>query len=433
MVVGVSGGADSCALLLSLAETGRFPLSVAHFQHGLHPGEEGDYLFVKALAERLGLSCALGRGEVRERRHREGLSLEEAARAERFRFLEDLRCSLGAEWIVLGHTADDQVETILLRLLRGAGLSGLKGITLCDQERRVLHPLLSHWRRETVQYCQRRGLEPRQDPSNSDLAIPRNFLREEVLPLLERRFPGCKQAMVRSSDILAGEEEYLLGQSRQVVRSFCRQEGEDVRLADGIRGLPTALARRVLLNALQECKGETSFQEEEAVRLLLTGETGRSADLKGGWRALRSGDGVVLTRKKPVSLSPNAFQAPLQIPGRTVLPDSRMVLAGWIPCREIHLGGPGSILRPEAASGSLRFWQPGDRFQPLGFPHERKLQDFFTDRKVPRLVRRRVPLLICEEEVACLVGMAVSERWKLEEHHVQALYLRIEEKEEDDA
>ncbi|MBE3088038.1 MAG: tRNA lysidine(34) synthetase TilS [Chloroflexi bacterium] len=184
MVVGVSGGADSCALLLSLAETGRFPLSVAHFQHGLYPGEEGDYLFVKALAERLGLSCALGRGEVRERRHREGLSLEEAARAERFRFLEDLRCSLGAEWIVLGHTADDQVETILLRLLRGAGLSGLKGITLCDQERRVLHPLLGHWRWETVQYCQRRGLEPRQDPSNSDLAIPRNFLREEVLPLL---------------------------------------------------------------------------------------------------------------------------------------------------------------------------------------------------------------------------------------------------------
>ncbi|MEI6308092.1 MAG: tRNA lysidine(34) synthetase TilS [bacterium] len=433
MVVGVSGGADSCALLLSLAETGRFPLSVAHFQHGLHPGEEGDYLFVKALAERLGLSCALGRGEVRERRRREGLSLEEAARAERFRFLEELRCSLGAEWIVLGHTADDQVETILLRLLRGAGLSGLKGISLWDQERRVLHPLLGHWRRETVEYCRRRGLEPRQDPSNSDLAIPRNFLRVEALPLLERRFPGCKQAMVRSSSILAGEEEYLSAQSQQVVRSFCRQAGEDVRLADEIRGLPTALARRVIMDTLHECKGAISFQEVEAVRQLLAGETGRSADLGGGWRALRSGNGVVLTRERLTPPPPEAFQAPLQVPGRTALPDGRTVLAGLVHRCEVRLGGPGSTLRPEAASGSLRFWQPGDRFQPLGFPHRRKLQDFFTDRKVLAPERRRVPLLICDDDVACLVGMAVGERWKLEEHHAQALHLHIEEEEKDDA
>ncbi len=425
-------------MLLSLAEIGRFTLSVAHFQHGLHPGEEGDYLFVKALAERLRLSCTLGRGEVRERRRREGLSLEEAARTERFRFLEDLRCTLGAEWIVLGHTADDQVETILLRLLRGAGSSGLKGIPLWDGERHVIHPLLDHWRRETVQYCRQRGLEPRQDPTNNDLAIPRNFLRGEVLPLLEEHFPGCKKAMVRSSRILAGEEEYLSGQSRQIVRSFSWQEGGDRRLAVEIRELPTALARRVLLNFLQECKGETSFQEVEAVRQLLAAHPGRSADLRGDWRALRSVEGVVLTRERPASLTSDAFQAPLQVPGRTALPDGRTVLASWVPRREVHLGspgvpGPGSTLRPEAASGNLRFWRPGDRFQPLGFPHRRKLQDFFTDRKVPAPERRRVPLLICNEDVACLVGMAVGERWKLEEHHAQALHLIIEEEEKDDA
>ncbi|MBE3088039.1 MAG: hypothetical protein IMZ71_02845, partial [Chloroflexi bacterium] len=133
--------------------------------------------------------------------------------------------------------------------------------------------------------------------------------------------------MVRSSSILAGEEEYLSGQSRQVVRSFCRQEGADVRLADGIRGLPTALTRRVILDALQKCKGETSFQEVEAVRQLLKGDAGRSVDLRGGWRALRSGDGVVLTRERLALRPPDAFQAPLHVPGRTALPDGRTVLA----------------------------------------------------------------------------------------------------------
>ena len=420
-------------MLLSLAETGRFPLSIAHFQHGLDPVEEGDCLFVKDLAERLGLPFVLGRGEVQERRRREGLSLEEAARAERFRFLENLRCSLGAEWIVLGHTADDQVETILLRLLRGAGTSGLKGIPLWDQERRVLHPLLGHWRWETVEYCHRRGLEPRQDPSNSDLTIPRNFLRKRVLPLLEEQFPGCKQAMARSSSILAGEDLYMSGQSRLIVRDYCWQEGEKMCLADRTRWLPTALTRRLILDALHQCKRKTSFQEVEAVRRLLIGEAGRQANLGGGWMALRSDDGIIMTRERPTSPPPNDFLTTLQVPGRTVLPDGRAVLAGWIPPREVCLGGPGSILRPEASRGSLRFWRPGDRFQPLGFPHRRKLQDFFTDHKVPAPERRRVPLLICDQDVACLVGMAVSERWKLEEHHSQALHLRIETEEKDDA
>ena len=191
LIVGVSGGADSLCLMDTLRTSG-YPLVVAHFDHQLRPDSSRDARMVMETTARLGLDCVVDTGNVREYAESKKMSIEEAARALRYRFLFDLARRRNAQAVAVGHTADDQVETVLMHFLRGSGLAGLKGmsyrsiIKMFDVEIPIVRPLLAVAREETVEYCASHGLNPQHDSSNDSLDFQRNRIRHTLIPNLER-------------------------------------------------------------------------------------------------------------------------------------------------------------------------------------------------------------------------------------------------------
>jgi tRNA(Ile)-lysidine synthase len=219
VLVAVSGGADSVALLRGLRELAAGDASrllVGHFHHGLRPDADDDEQFVVELARQLGLACELGRADVRSLAGEQGDGLEAAARHARHEFLHAAAHRHGARFIATAHTADDQAETILHRILRGTGLAGLAGIPrtrAIDPGLVLIRPMLPVRRAEVLEYLRQLRQAYREDCSNSDLRFTRNRLRHELLPLLASEFnPQVREALLRLGQ-LAGEAHAVLGES----------------------------------------------------------------------------------------------------------------------------------------------------------------------------------------------------------------------------
>src|SRR5512141_1018453 len=214
IVVGVSGGPDSLCLMSVLRKTG-YPVIVAHFNHKLRPDSDADANVVEQTAARLNLVSVIESGDVRAYADQEKLSLEEAARITRYRFLMQQAHRFDAQAIAVGHTADDQVETVLMHFIRGAGLAGLKGmsyrtvIQMFDPELPIVRPLLDTWREETVVYCAANGFRPRYDPSNASLDFFRNRLRHLLIPILETYNPRFRETIWRTARSLESDHEIL--------------------------------------------------------------------------------------------------------------------------------------------------------------------------------------------------------------------------------
>jgi len=210
VLVGVSGGPDSLCLMDILRRAG-YPLIVAHFNHRLRPEAEQEADAVAGLARTLGLKFVTDSADVRAHALSQGLSLEEAARMLRYRFLFASAREHAAQAVAVGHTADDQVETVLMHFLRGAGLAGLKGmetrslLPLFDPQIPLIRPLLGMWRGETEAYCRENDLQPHQDASNADQVYFRNRLRHTLIPELEKYNPRLKESLLRSAQALQGD------------------------------------------------------------------------------------------------------------------------------------------------------------------------------------------------------------------------------------
>src|ERR1051325_3801274 len=216
IIAGVSGGPDSLCLMNVLRKAG-YHIIVAHFNHKLRPDADADANIVEQTAGRLHIASVIQSGDVRAYADAEKLSIEEAARILRYRFLMEQARHFRAQAVAVGHTADDQVETVLMHFIRGAGLAGLKGmnyrtvIHMFDPEIPIVRPLLDTWREETVVYCAANGFRPRHDPSNASLDFFRNRLRHLLIPTLETYNPRFREVIWRTSRSLAGDYEILAG------------------------------------------------------------------------------------------------------------------------------------------------------------------------------------------------------------------------------
>src|SRR5512146_1447102 len=214
LVVGVSGGPDSLCLMSVLRKMG-YRIIVAHFNHKLRPDSDADANIVEQTAARLNLVSVIESGDVRAYADQEKLSIEEAARMMRYRFLMQQAHDFKAQAVAVGHTADDQVETVLMHFIRGAGLAGLKGmsyrtvIQMFDPEIPIIRPLLDTWREETVVYCAANGFRPRHDPSNASLDFFRNRLRHLLIPTLESYNLRFREPIWRTSRSLESDYEIL--------------------------------------------------------------------------------------------------------------------------------------------------------------------------------------------------------------------------------
>ncbi|MEI8062760.1 MAG: tRNA lysidine(34) synthetase TilS [Verrucomicrobiota bacterium] len=337
LLAGVSGGADSAAMLDALVRLGYRP-HICHLNHRWRGvASDADAEFVQQLAIKYGLPVTI---EVRKVAHTEA-----AARQARHFFFERVAKRTGIATLVLAHTADDQAETFLLRLLRGAGLTGLAGIWPDRQigKLRVVRPMLDVSRQEVLRYLAKRKLKHREDASNADRRFLRNRVRHELLPLLEREFnPG--------------------------IRGILRQTAEIMRAEAGKE--PSATQRR----AIRQQLGNLSFRQVEEMR-------------------------------KQLPVAP---------------PVSRATSSSRHKNERFDADALGDQF-------TIRTWQPGDRFQPLGMKGEKKLQDFFVDEKIPRQERSRI-LLLCaaDGQIAWVVGHRIAEPFKVTGQTRRVLTIRFD-------
>jgi tRNA(Ile)-lysidine synthase len=300
VVVAVSGGADSLCLLHTMARLRRLlrvDLVCFHFDHRLRTASDSDAAYVRRQAGRLGVPFVL---RVAGSKPRKGESVEAWARVARYTALLELADELGAEAAV-GHTADDQAETVLLALLRGGGLEAVAAMK--PVSRPIVRPLLEVTRDETAAFCRSLGLRPRQDPMNEDPRFMRAALRRRGIPALEKAVGrGVKSSLVRTATLLRTDADYLDALAQEAEREVVSSDGDDVLLwADGLAGLPASLAGRVVRRALIGKGMVPESAHVEAVVGLATARSGASVSLPGALKAKREKGYVRLSRSSPRS------------------------------------------------------------------------------------------------------------------------------------
>ncbi len=431
LLVAVSGGADSTALLHVLhrlqPRLGLNRLTVAHFDHRLR-GEESteDARFVRLMAEGLGLDCITGSEDVQEHRRTRGGSVEMAARTCRQGFFREAAVACGADALAVGHTAGDQAEEVLLRLLRGTGPSGLAGMR--PKERNgIIRPLLFVTKREILEYLHAHGLPFREDPSNFEATCRRNVLRREVMPLFEKHFhPAVVRTLSRGAELSREEEAYWAAVVEEQWGGVCEASPPSrvhLKLAS-LGNLHIALQRRLVRHGISLLKGNLQRIEachiDAVLRLAFRSISGRSVRLPGRIRVTREGSLLVLSQHTGFANTSIASPVVVANPGNFRF--GEWMLRFSQGSREEVLDVGGNFHSPFRASLDahriawpihLRHWQTGDRFQPLGLGGTKKLQDFFVDSKVPRSLRQDI-LLVCDTVKICwVVGHRLDDRVKV--------------------
>jgi len=351
--------------------------------------------------------------------------------------------SLGARRIALGHTADDQVETILMHLVRGSGVAGLRGMQIVTRWRAkasgtsliVVRPLLEVSRDEIETYCMAYDLEPRSDFSNYSLDYARNRFRYELLPLLQSYNPNVRAALLRTARAAADELSFFEEQLSPVWDQVVREQPDGLLLDTGqALSLHPALLRHLLRRAVEELLGDLTDIEAahiEKMTAMLSKPAGKRLSLPRGLVFSAGYDGCMLTLGIPEGcpLPPLEGEHRLELGGETLLPGWRVRsgIISHLP-EKANSGGFEAYLDLDRAGEEIlvRPRRAGDRFQPLGMEQPKKLQDFMVDAKIPREWRDSVPLVCSPEQILWVVGWRIDERAKVTPETKRVLCIEFE-------
>ncbi|HMK38348.1 MAG TPA: tRNA lysidine(34) synthetase TilS [Bacteroidota bacterium] len=415
IVVAVSGGVDSMVLLDLFARERGLTLIAGHFNHGLR-GEESDAdeAFVAARARTYGIPFHGGRGDTSGEADRRGVGIQEAARDLRYDFLLRLRDDTGAGRIATAHHADDNAETILLHLFRGAGVQGMSGIPV--ERDGVIRPLLFARREEIEEYARMGNIPFRTDSSNAGDGYARNSIRHHVLPLLKELVsPSVVENINRSGDNFRAAGAYLRGETARVLGSCTiGRTPEGLRISiPALLAEPLILRQLAVLAALEEASGvHPGTDRIEAVLGLLESEPGTVVTVAGGTEALRDRSELVLRRAG----MPEPFSIAVD-PGRKYEVAGFRFAAEIVPSRGPSAGGETEYADAERTGIrglTLRSWREGDSFTPLGMSGRKKISDLFVDEKIPLDQKHRIPILLTAGgEVIWVCGMRLDDRFKI--------------------
>lgn len=425
VLVAVSGGPDSLVLLdvlWRLQDPFRLRLEVFHVDHALRPDSAAEADYVSRVAETYRLPFRHERVEVKPEGPRGRMSPEEAAREARYASLERRMHAGGFDRVALGHQADDRVETLLLRLITGAGPRALASIPPVRGP--YIRPLIEIWSKEIEDYLECLPLPPLRDPTNLDLTVPRNRVRHALLPYLESEFnPAVRLSLARTLDLM-NEEKAAGTIDGAGDGATLATPGGAIEL-DAYEEMPPAAQRLLLWRELLALGLRPSFRLVEDLRAnVCAGRSGNRMDLPGGWVALREYGRVILLRSEDEG-EPGlpAGAQELELPGEGEYPCPAAGISLKIVFQEASTGWRELVREgPRVASLDLdrlafplllRFIRPGDRFKPLGAPGSRKVQDFLTDAKVPRRARPRTMVLLSRSRVAWLVGQRIDDGFKV--------------------
>jgi tRNA(Ile)-lysidine synthase len=452
LVVGVSGGADSLCLIHSLAGLG-LPVTAVHFDHQLRQESGQDAEFVKQLMAEWHIPFVLGSQDVKSMAAKEKLSIEEAARKARYRFIFQTTRQIKAQAVGVGHTADDQVETVLMHFLRGAGSAGLRGMTFksvlpeWDAEIPVIRPLLWVWREETEQYCQENGIFPLMDPSNANQTFFRNRLRHSLLPELQTYNPMIKQGIWRSSQSLAGDYEIL---ELEALRLWAVCEGQvkkgqvaflKAKTRELTRGQINLLIRTTIRHLRPNLRDIDYDSVRRAARFIVAPSRSHrmelvdhlSIHLDRDWILLRDD----LAPVSDVSWPQIATHLEIMIKGEGVFSLS----PGWeCTCQVVPQNRADELIQVaridpfQAVLDAdqapfpllLRTRKTGDFFTPFGMEGKRvRLTDFWINQRLPLAARKDWPLIFSQDQIIWVPGFRISHLAKVTSASQRILSLRI--------
>ncbi len=449
LLVAVSGGPDSTALLSllgRLAPSWRLTLTAVHFNYRLRGSEsEEDEAFVAAFCRERQIPLIVQRPTLAKRRRTS--SLQALARDARYGAMKSIARDIGADRIVVGHTANDQAETVLMWMLRGAGLAGLAGMPFV-RENLIVRPLLTATRDEIVEYLKQEGLSYRQDSSNETSSYRRNRIRKELVPVMMQIAPSIIHVLQRQADVLREDEHYLEKTADALYATAVERDlsGGQRLERQTVPSLPVALQRRLVrlvLRATDEEKRSPSLPVVETVRkFFLSGTQGarlslRHAELtrdREGVRIDPKGQGLQAGAK--VSGTYTDLEVGVPIPSMAYWPRTKQHIHVQILRRdeaEPFLKKPSSsraVFDADRCSGPLllRNWRPGDRVYPCGMKGKsKKLQDLFTDWKVARCDRQAIPLLVAREGILWVIGWRQDERFLVRPSTSRCLLVTITE------
>jgi len=449
VLVGVSGGADSMYLWLTLMEAG-YPVIVAHFDHQLRRESAEDAAWVQEQAKNRGCLFVMGRADVAALANEMRGSLEEVAREARYRFLFETAERLHCQAVAVGHTADDQVETVLLHLLRGSGLSGLSGmryrsfLETFSKKIPLVRPLLGVWRRDIEQFLRTREIHYRQDSSNLDVSFLRNRIRHVLLPHLETYNPQIRRLLWQMAfslqmDWQIVEEVVAIAWKRCLV-----EHGDDLIIFSATRfwaeaeAVQSHLLRRAAILCSADKRG-SDFQSLERARRFLGERSPGVIELQGKVQIALDAEHIYVTKLGQIPVSANwpAIQREalirLEIPGQVDLergwcleasvvedPSAAWNQLGKTPY-EVYLDG-------ERLQSPLlvRARRPGDRFWPLGMSHgPMRLSDFMVNARLPRPARDTWPLVFSAEDLVWVAGVRLAHPFRVTQNTRKVVRLRL--------
>jgi tRNA(Ile)-lysidine synthase len=458
IIVGVSGGPDSVCLFHILLQQ-RYPLIAAHLNHGLRPEATEDAEFVRQLAVEWQTPFILGQRDVAAFAKQNGYSLEEGARVARYHFLSHEAAAANAQAIAVAHTADDQVETVLMHFLRGTGASGLRGMTFrtrleyWEQDIPLVRPLLSTWREDILEYLEANQLPSRLDQSNLDVRFYRNRLRHELIPFLESYNLAIRQNVWRMSEILRAEDE-ALDEMTEAAWSECLSsvgEGYVVLKREGLFAQNTAIQRRLVrksIGLLRPGLRDIDFDSiERALACVKSPAPSKHVTLGAGLHMYYESGAICLAREKtnlPTASWPQIpvgevyllpLEGILQLPGGWILRseldpepalDEPVDGVNWSTAKEdpYHVWMDADQVQSPLL---VRARQPGDRFHPLGLDsHSLKLADFMINVKLPQRARAGWPLVISGNRIAWVPGLRLAHPFRVTPQTRRQVHLSLE-------
>ena len=414
--IAVSGGLDSVALLrLALELRGELGivLSVVHFNHRLRGEDsEGDEQFVAGLARQHGLEFHCQSGEVRSYSLEKRLSVEAAARELRYKFFQTLIQPSVLDRIATAHTLDDQAETVILRLARGAGTRGLAGIypQLTVAGGAIIRPLLQTKRADLESYLQSLSQDWREDASNADLCHARNRVRHSILPLLERDLnPSMRDVLAETAELAREEEDYWNQEVKRALPLVAKTE--HILSIRELLGLPLALQRRAVRHVAESLGLTPELKHVRGILRVARGEVA-STELPNEWSVIRNQDELTFQRRP--TPAPVDYEYSLQIPGTAEVPEAATLFEAVVADTDLPTPNSEDWLDASLLQKALtvRNWRPGDRFWPAHSKQLKKIKDLLQERQISGTERRLWPVVASGDDIVWLRGFPAPAQFR---------------------
>ncbi|MDI6839274.1 MAG: tRNA lysidine(34) synthetase TilS [bacterium] len=441
VLIAVSGGPDSMCLLWVLKDIKdiySLELSIAHLNHCLRKEAAQEATFVKRIAQKIGIPCYIEERDVRHYAKAYKLSLEEMARYVRYAFLEEVALKSGMNKIAVGHTANDEIETLILRIVKG---TGLKGLSLIPPKRgKIIRPLIETDRSDVLRFLDSQKIPYQVDKSNYDISYPRNFVRHKIIPLLSEFASDLSKKVIRLRDILEADEELLERIAKEKLQAITLESKKMGRVLDLVKFSTTELPikRRILREVIEELspihKGPPSFEQiENTLNYIDKGNSMSSFNLRGV-KIEKSYGKLLITRMDadakslPIKSEHSIKETEFLVPGEIEINGLKIKSRICTMRKKFNFDNPNKVyfdLANLKLPLFIRGRKNGDIF--YGLNYAKKLKDVFIDDKIPREDRSRIPLLLDREGILWIIGKRRTRRALIGEHTTQVLEVWAEE------